>query len=77
MKSYTYQIGDGVDDAMPKPSYAETLYADSLGEAIDKAKAITNLRAHHPKETTVRIVEGEGDAAYPVWASTAEAVRNG
>jgi hypothetical protein len=76
MKAYTYQIGDGVGDTLPKPAYSETLYADGLGEAIDKAKAITNLRPFHAKENTVRIIEAGADE-HPVWASTAEAVRKG
>lgn len=75
MKTYTYQIGDGAGDAMKTPAHSESLYADSLGEAIDKAKAITNLRPPHKKETTVRIVESAADE-YPLWASTVQDVRD-
>ena len=75
MKTYTYQIGDGVDDTMPSPTYSESVYADSLGEAIDKAKAITNLRPPHAKESTVRLVESAADE-YALWASPVDAVRN-
>ena len=76
MKAYTYQIGEGADDEMSKPSYSEAVYADSLGEAIDKAKAITNLRPHHEKEMMVRIVEDSADE-YPLWTSSAQDIRNG
>lgn len=76
MRAYTYQIGAGVGDQMPSPSHAEALFADSLGEAIDKAKAVTRLRAPHANETDVRIVETGGDE-FPVWASTVEAIRAG
>ena len=76
MKAYTYQIGDGAGDGMETPSYSEALYADSLGEAIDKVKAITNLRPHHAKEKMVRIIEDTADE-YPLWASSVEDVRNG
>ena len=76
MKAYTYQIGEGADDKMSKPSYSEAVYADSLGEAIDKAKAITNLRPHHKNEDMVRIVEDTADE-YPLWASSAQDIRNG
>ena len=75
MKAYTYQIGDAVGDGMT-PAYSEAVYADSLGEAIDKAKAITNLRPHHENEKMVRIVEDTADQ-YPLWASSVKDVRNG
>ena len=76
MKAYTYQIGEGDGDSMSTPSHSEAVYADSLGEAIDKAKAITNLRPHHEKEKTVRIIEDTADE-YPLWASSVIDVRNG
>ena len=76
MKAYTYQIGEGVDEEMSKPSYSEAVYADSLGEAIDKAKAITNLRPLHENEKIVRIVEDTADE-YPLWTSSAQDIRNG
>ena len=41
MKTYTYQIGQGPGDGITKLAHAEKVYADSLGEAVDKAKAIT------------------------------------
>ena len=75
MKAYTYQIGEGADDAMSKPLHSESLFADSLGEAIIKAKAITKHRPPHEKETTVRIVEDTAEE-YPLWASSTEDVRN-
>lgn len=75
MKAYTYQIGDGTGDLMSKPSYSEALYADSLGEAIDKAKAITHRRPLHDKENMVRIVESAADE-HPLWASSSEDIRN-
>ena len=76
MKTYTYQIGDGENDTIATPAHSEALYADSLGEAIDKAKAITNLRSPHDKENTVRIVENGADE-HPVWASSVAHVREG
>ncbi len=76
MKAYTYQIGEGADDTMSKSLYSEAVYADSLGEAIDKAKAITNLRPLHENEKMVRIVEDTADE-YPLWTSSAQDIRNG
>ena len=76
MKAYTYQIGDGNGETMPAPTHSESLFADSLGEAILKAKAITNHRPLHDRESRVRIVENAADE-YPLWASSAEDVRNG
>ena len=61
---------------MPAPTHSESLFADSLGEAILKAKAITNHRPLHDRESRVRIVENAADE-YPLWASSAEDVRNG
>ena len=75
MKAYTYQIGDGSDDAMSKTLHSESLFADSLGEAIDKAKAITKHRPPHTKENTVRIVESGADE-HPLWAASTEEVRS-
>ncbi len=76
MKAYTYQIGEGVEDVMASPAHSEALYADSLGEAIDKARAITNLRAPHKQETHVRIVESSA-SENPLWASSVADVRKG
>ena len=36
VKAYTYQIGDGTGDSMPARVHSEAVYADSLGEAIDR-----------------------------------------
>ena len=74
MKAYTYQIGQGADGVMAEPKHAESLYADSLGEAIDKAKAITNLRPPHVDETIVSIVENAADA-YALWSKPVSEVR--
>lgn len=76
MKAYTYQIGDGAEAAMQTALHSEALYADSLGEAIDKAKSITNLRSRHDSENTVRIIENAADE-FPLWASSVENVRKG
>ncbi len=76
MKAYTYQIGEGHDDVMPMPNHSESLFADSLGDAILQAKAITNHRPHHDHESRVRIVEDAADE-YPLWASSVEDVRQG
>ncbi len=75
MKSYTYQIGEGIDDVMSMPTHSESIYADSLGEAIDKAEAITRLRPDHAKESMVRVIESTSDE-YPLWASSVKAIRN-
>ena len=75
MKAYTYQAGEGVGDVITTPVHSESVTADSLGEAIIKAKAITKLRPPHPKEAVVRLVESAADE-YPLWASSAEDVRN-
>ncbi len=75
MRAYTYQAGEGVGDVMSNTIHSESVTADSLGEAIDKAKAITRLRPRHAKETVVRLVEDAADE-YPLWASSAEKVRN-
>ena len=61
---------------MPAPTHSEALFADSLGEAINKAKAITNRRALHDHESHVRIIE-DGADQLPVWASTVDIVRKG
>ncbi len=76
MGAYTYQAGEGVGDVMSTTNYSESVIADSLGEAIDKAKAITRLRPPHEKETVVRLVQDAAEE-YPLWASSAEDVRNG
>ena len=75
MKVYTYQIGRGPDDAVTKPAHSEKVYADSLGLAIDKAKAITRLRPVRNEETTVCLLLDEG--AEPLWVHTADEIRVG
>ncbi len=39
MRAYTYQVGEGFGDTMSTTVHSESVTADSLGEAIDKAKA--------------------------------------
>lgn len=75
MKTYTYQIGGGPDDDIVKLTHSEPVYADSLGEAVDKAKAITRLRPVHENETTVCLLLG--DASQPLWMQTAAGIRAG
>ncbi len=67
MRSYTYQIGGGTDDDITTLVHAEAVFADSLGEAIDKAKAITNARPVRPEETTVCLLDEMNAEAEPVW----------
>ncbi len=75
MRAYTFQAGEGTGDVMSTTVHSESVTADSLGEAIDKAKAITRLRPTHEKETVVRLVEDAADE-YPLWSASAEKVRN-
>ena len=75
MKTYTYQIGEGPGDDITKLTYSEEVQADGLGEAIDKAKAITMLRSFHAAESTVCLLDGAGTE--PVWIRTVAQVRNG
>ena len=75
MKTYIYQIGQGSGDGITKLSHSEQVYADSLGEAVDKAKAITRLRPEHKDETTVCLLLGEGTDA--LWTHTAAEIRAG
>ncbi len=74
MRAYTYQVGEGVGDVIKTPVHSESVTADSLGEAIIKAKAITRLRPPHESETVVRLVQDAADE-YPLWASSAADVR--
>ena len=74
MRAYTYQVGEGVGDVIKTPIHSESVTADSLGEAIIKAHAITRLRPPHESETVVRLVQDAADA-YPLWASSAADVR--
>ena len=76
MKVYTYQVGDGAGSEIKTVAHSETLYADSFGEAIDKAKALTNTRPAHVEETVVRIVESN-EGAKVLWARPIEDVRKG
>ncbi|MDX7951565.1 hypothetical protein P7D22_10335 [Lichenihabitans sp. Uapishka_5] len=75
MKTYTYQIGEGPGDDITKLIHAEQVYADSLGEAVDKAKAITRARPARANETTVCLVLGENTE--PVWFHTTDEIRAG
>ena len=76
MKAYTCQIGNEIDGEIAKPAYSEKLYAYSLIEAIDRAKAIVNTRPVHAHENVVRLMDD--DAALNVaWARQIEDVRKG
>lgn len=75
MRGYTYQIGEGTGDAISTTLHSESIIADSLGEAIDKARSITRLRNPNAAETVVRIVQ-DADDEYPLWSSSVENVRN-
>ena len=76
MKAYICQIGDEVDGHIAKPAYSEKLYADSLGEAIDEARAIVHNRHVHQHENTVRLMDDESDPSV-VWTRPTEEVRKG
>ncbi len=73
MKLYTYQIGGGTGDDITTLAYSEEVRADGLGEAIDKAKAITNLRPASDRENTVCLLDEEGGE--PVWIRPIDEVR--
>ena len=75
MKAYTCQIGHEVDGEIAKPVYSEKLYADSLIEAIDRAKAIVNTRPVHAHENTVRLMDDEAELNV-AWTRPIENVRN-
>ncbi len=75
MKAYTCQIGDEVDGKIAKPTYSEKLYAYSLIEAIDRAKAIVITRPVHEHETTVRLMDGD-DQQTVEWTRPTQDVRD-
>ena len=75
MKAYTCQIGNEIDGKMAKPTYSEQLFAYSLIEAIDRAKAIVNTRPVHENENTVRLMDGD-DQTTIEWTRLTEEVRN-
>ena len=75
MKTYTYQIGEGPGNDITKLTHSEKVHADGLGEAIDKAKAITNLRPVHANENTVCLLLG--DQTEPAWIRSIKDVRKG
>ena len=73
MLAYALQIGT---IAAVKPRYSQSVYADSLGEAIVKAKAIVRTRPLHTDETNVRICENDANGLC-LWSSTVHEVREG
>ena len=75
MKSYTYQIGEGLDDGLTKVAYSEAVMADGLQDAVDKAKAITRLRPAHANETMVCVLAPGGTT--PSWTRTVEEIQEG
>ena len=76
MKAYTCQIGNEIDGEIATPAYSEKLYAYSLIEAIDRAKAIVNTRPVHEHENVVRLMDDEAELNV-AWARPIEDVRNG
>ena len=74
MKDYTYQVGEGPIDHVTKVIYSEVVSADRLGEAIDKAKAITLLRPVHEGETAALLFEDLREK--PVWSRLITDLRN-
>lgn len=75
MRAYTYQIGGGTGDDIANLVHSEAIYADSLGEAIDKAKAVTNARPARAGENTVCLLDEMNAEAEPVWIRSIGAVR--
>ncbi len=75
MRAYTYQIGSGTGEQITTLTHSEAIYADSLGEAIDKAKAVTNARTAHHDENTVSLLDEANAEAEPVWVRPVEDVR--
>ena len=76
MRAYTYQIGGGTGDSITSLTHSEAIYADSLGEAIDKAKAVTNARAARKDENTVSLLDEVNAEAQPVWIRPVDDVRS-
>ena len=76
MKAYTYQIGKGSDDEMENVVFAKEMFADSLGEAVDKAKATTRTRPKHANEDMVHVRDEAQPDNQVVWARSAEDIRN-
>lgn len=76
MKAYTYQIGKSSGVDMESIAFSQELLADSLGEAIDKAKAMTRARPVHANEDTIHILDEVQPEQQIVWARSAEDIRN-
>lgn len=75
MKAYTYQIGGGTGADITALTHTEAIYADSLMEAIDKAKAVTNARLVRDDENTVCLLDEMNAEAEPVWIRSIGDVR--
>lgn len=76
MRAYTYQIGGGTGDDITNMIHSEAIFADSLGEAIDKAKAVTSARPVHADENTVCLLDEMSAEAEPIWIRPIRSVRS-
>ena len=74
MKAYTCQIGREVEGEMVEPAYAEGIYAYSLIEAIDKAKAVVKTHTAREGDDTVRLVDPEAELNV-VWTRALAEIR--
>ncbi|WP_131113082.1 hypothetical protein [Lichenihabitans psoromatis] len=75
MRAYTYQIGGGTGSDITTLIHSEAIFADSLLEAIDKAKAVTNARPVSDAEDTVCLLDEMNAEAEPVWIRPIKDVR--
>ena len=76
VKAYIYQIGKGSGDDMRKVAFSQELLADSLDEAIDKARAMTRTRPPDANEDTVHILDASQSDQQIIWARSAKDIRS-
>jgi len=68
VKIYTYQLGSGADGNIDSLAHSETVYADGLAEAGQRARAITSGLASLPSDANiVRLLEHIGDDVQLMW----------
>ena len=75
LKAYTFHIGKGSGEAMETVAFSQELFADSLGEAVDKARALTRARLPHADEDTVHILDETRLEEQMLWSRSAEEIR--
>jgi hypothetical protein len=60
---------------MKTASFSEEIFADSLGEAIDKARALTRNRPEHANEDMVQLLDEAQPEQQVVWTRSVEEIR--